>query len=204
MHGKPKAGIGAYIAFIVAVIMFSGVFQKNPAGWEWLSAFDFSTLIGKFGSVASMAAGKATTFVGKGYMGARGGFVFGLSLVPGVMFAAQVLLTPLLKPILGLPGLTGLALITDLQSTDAGAGLTKGLMDSGLINQKQLVTMCAWQYAGAGCISNFMTTVVGGLLTWFLVPIWVPMVVFLILKFVGAFLVRMMLSTVYKKDFQNE
>ena len=75
MHGKPKAGIGAYIAFIIAVVMFSGVFQKNPAGWEWLSAFDFSTLIGKFGSVASMAAGKATTFVGKGYMGARGGFV---------------------------------------------------------------------------------------------------------------------------------
>ena len=151
--------------------------------------------------------------------GARGGFLFGLSLVPGVMFAlgmievlahygalraAQFLMTPLLKPLLGLPGLTGLALITDLQSTDAGAGLTKGLYDDGLINRKQLVTMCAWQYAGAGCISNYMTTVVGGLIAWFLVPIWVPMVVFLVLKFVGAMLVRFVLSTVYKKDFANE
>ena len=113
-------------------------------------------------------------------------------------------MTPLLKPLLGLPGLTGLALITDLQSTDAGAGLTKGLYDDGLINRKQLVTMCAWQYAGAGCISNYMTTVVGGLIAWFLVPIWVPMVVFLVLKFVGAMLVRFVLSTVYKKDFANE
>lgn len=35
-------------------------------------------------------------------------------------------MTPLLRPILGVPGITGLALITDLQSTDAGAALTKG------------------------------------------------------------------------------
>lgn len=39
----------------------------------------------------------------------------------GALRAAQFLMTPLLKPLLGLPGLTGLALITDLQSTDAGA-----------------------------------------------------------------------------------
>ena len=49
-----------------------------------------------------------------------------------------------------------------------------------------------------------MTTVVGGLIASFLVPIWVPMVVFLVLKFVGAMLVRFVLSTVYKKDFANE
>lgn len=213
-HENKLPGIGAFIAFILAVIMFSGVFAKMPDAYKWLSALDFSTLVGKFGTIVDKA-----NLVGHGGNGARGGFLFGLSLVPSVMFAlgmievlahygalraAQFLMTPLLKPLLGLPGLTGLALITDLQSTDAGAGLTKGLYDDGLINRKQLVTMCAWQYAGAGCISNYMTTVVGGLIAWFLVPIWVPMVVFLVLKFVGAMLVRFVLSTVYKKDFANE
>ena len=186
-HENKLPGIGAFIAFLLAVIMFSGVFAKMPDAYKWLSALDFSTLVGKFGTIVDKA-----NLVGHGGNGARGGFLFGLSL------------TPLLKPLLGLPGLTGLALITDLQSTDAGAGLTKGLYDDGLINSKQLVTMCAWQYAGAGCISNYMTTVVGGLIAWFLVPIWVPMVVFLVLKFVGAMLVRFVLSTVYKKDFANE
>ncbi len=87
----------------------------------------------------------AATFVGKGGLSTRAGFLFALSLVPGVMLAlgllevlshygalkaAQKLMTPLLRPILGVPGITGLALITDLQSTDAGAALTKGLVDS--------------------------------------------------------------------------
>lgn len=38
----------------------------------------------------------------------------------GAIRAAHKLLTPLLKPVLGLPGRSCLALITDLQSTDAG------------------------------------------------------------------------------------
>lgn len=38
----------------------------------------------------------------------------------GAIRAAHKLLTPLLKPVLGLPGRSGLALITDLQSTGAG------------------------------------------------------------------------------------
>ena len=135
-HENKLPGIGAFIAFLLAVIMFSGVFAKMPDAYKWLSALDFSTLVGKFGTIVDKA-----NLVGHGGNGARGGFLFGLSLVPGVMFAlgmievlahygalraAQFLMTPLLKPLLGLPGLTGLALITDLQSTDAGAGLTKG------------------------------------------------------------------------------
>lgn len=209
-----KLTIGCFISFFMAIILFAGIFNKMPDGWKWLQALDFSTLVGAFGKIAG-----AGTFMGSGGIGARAGFLFGLSLVPGVMLAlglievlahygalraAQFLLTPFLKPVLGLSGNTGLALITDLQSTDAGAGLTKGLFDNGIIRKKDLVVMCAWQYAGAGCISNYLTTVVGGLIAFFLVPIWVPLVVMLILKFFGGFLVRMVLSTVYRKDFANE
>mgnify|MGYP006932617421 CR=1 FL=1 len=49
---KEKVGIGAYIALALAVILFSGVFYKMPAGKEWLGAFDFTTLIGHFGTIA--------------------------------------------------------------------------------------------------------------------------------------------------------
>ena len=81
--------------------------------------------------------------------------------VYGALRAAQVILTPLLKPILGVPGYTGLALITDLQSTDGGAAITRALHDEGRITTKNLVTICAWQYTGAGCVSNYYSTVSG-------------------------------------------
>ena len=144
-----KVGVGAYISLFFAVCFFSGVFYKMPDAYRWLGAFDFTTLIGKFGSVSG-----AATFVGKGGLSARAGFLFALSLVPGVMLAlgllevlshygalkaAQKLMTPLLRPILGVPGITGLALITDLQSTDAGAALTKGLVEIGRASCRERV-----------------------------------------------------------------
>lgn len=73
----------------------------------------------------------------------------------GAIRAAHKLLTPLLKPVLGLPGRSGLALITDLHSTDAGAALTKELYDEKQISKKDGVIMAAWQYSGAGLINNY-------------------------------------------------
>ena len=142
---EEKVGPGAYIALLAALVFFSGIFYKID-GYKWLGALDFTTLAGAFGQIS----GK--TFVGSGGIGARSGFLFALSLVPTVMLAlgileivtyygairaAQKLMTPLLYPILGIPGRTGLALITDLQSTDAGAALTKGLADQGQITKKR-------------------------------------------------------------------
>lgn len=45
-----KAGVGAYISLFFAMCFFSGVFYKMPDAYRWLGAFDFTTLIGKFGS----------------------------------------------------------------------------------------------------------------------------------------------------------
>ena len=210
----PKVGIGAYIALAFAIVLFSGVFYKMPDAYKWLGAFDYTTLIGKFGTIA----GSANNFQGAGGVSARAGFLFSLSLIPGVMLAmglievlshygalraAQVLLTPLLKPILGVPGFTGLALITDLQSTDGGAALTRALYDEKRITTQNLITIAAWQYSGAGCISNYYSTV-SAMFSLFLCPVWVPMVVILVLKFVGGAFIRTLLNTVYKKDFANE
>lgn len=211
---KVRVSWGAYIALIVAILFFSGLLAKVN-GFQWLSAFDFSTLSGKFGT---MTHPDKATFVGNGGISARGGFLFALSLVPTVMLslgclevlthygairAAHKLLTPLLRPLLGIPGRTGLAMITDLQSTDAGAALSKELYDSKLITKKELVIMASWQYTGAGLISNYVT-IGSALFASLTVPIIVPLAIMFVLKFFGGFLCRLGLNTFYKEDFKDE
>ncbi|EIC84320.1 nucleoside recognition domain-containing protein [Serratia sp. M24T3] len=209
-----KVGKGAYIALIAVILMFSGAFLKVD-GKAWLGAFDFTTLGGSFGTMKNPAT---DTFVGAGGLSAKAGFLFALSLVPTVMLAlglleifthygairaAHKLLTPLLKPILGIPGHTGLALITDLQSTDAGAALSKELYDSKRITRKDVVIMGAWQYSGAGLINNYFS-IGSAMFASLTLPVIIPLLLMFVLKFVGAVFVRFMLSTVYKKDFENE
>lgn len=208
-----KVGIGAYIALIFAVLFFSGLFMKVE-GMAWLGALDFTTLSGKFGTINDAKS----TFVGSGGASAKGGFMFALSLVPTVMLAlgmleifshygairaAHKLLTPLLRPILGIPGLTGLAMITDLQSTDAGAALTKELADNKQITKLELVIMSAWQYSGAGMINNYFA-IGSALFASLTVPVLLPLGLIFIFKFIGAIGARLVLTTVYKKDFINE
>ncbi|VDZ96247.1 transporter gate domain-containing protein [Salmonella enterica subsp. enterica] len=77
------------------------------------------------------------TFRGAGGTGAKDGFLFALELAPSVILslgiiaitdglgglrAAQQLMTPILKPLLGIPGICSLALIANLQNTDARGG----------------------------------------------------------------------------------
>ncbi|MGV0082383.1 nucleoside recognition domain-containing protein [Rahnella aceris] len=208
-----KVGKGAYVSLIVVILLFSGAFLKVD-GMAWLGAFDFTTLGGSFGTMK----GETSTFVGAGGVSAKAGFLFALSLVPTVMLAlglleifthygairaAHKLLTPLLKPILGIPGYTGLALITDLQSTDAGAALSKELYDNKQVTKKDVVIMGAWQYSGAGLINNYFS-IGSAMFASLTMPVIIPLVVMFVMKFVGAVFVRFVLNTVYKRDFENE
>ena len=119
---EEKAGIGGYIALIFACVFFSGL----CAGNHWWGIFDFATLNGSFGKLVSgvtldgdAVKAATTTFRGKGGSGALDGFAFALTLVPTVMFAlamitvcdhygalraARQLLTPILRPMMGVPG----------------------------------------------------------------------------------------------------
>ncbi len=206
----PKVGWKGYAAFIFAILFFAGIFASIQQA-EWLKAFDFSTLVGRFGTMSSDKA----TFVGAGGFSARGGFLFAISLIPSVMLAvgavevfshygalnaAQRLMTPLLKPIMDVPGLVGLTLITDMQSTDAGAALTKELIDEKLIDRREQVIIAAWQYSGAGMITNYFA-IVGALFSYALVPVVLPLLIIFVLKFFGAVVCRIVLDTVYKGDF---
>lgn len=196
----------AYAALFLSILFFSGVFSGRQG---ILGCFDFSVLSGSFGRIA-----EEFTFLGKGGSGARYGFLFALSLIPGIMLAlgvvevaerlqalraAERLLTPLLKPLLGLPGEAGLALISSLQSSDAGAVMTRDLYDKGLINEKEKTLFTAFQFSSASSITVYLS--MGSVLFPFLtVPHLLPLGVILFYKVVGTNLMRLYLHLMNFKD----
>ena len=171
-----KVGIGGYISLIIAVVFFSGTMVTD----EWWGIFDFTVLNGSFGNlVASVkdVGGEITTtmssFRGKGGSGAIDGFMFALTLVPPIMLsvamvnifeyygaikAAGRLLTPILRPLMGLPGYTALSLIASTQSTDAGAALTRTLKDEGRLTEREVLIFATFQMTAGAAIGNFLSS----------------------------------------------
>lgn len=209
----PKLTPKGVIALVLGIMIFAGIFATIQSMPE-LKAFDYSTLIGKFGT---MKVPEKANFMGMGGVSARAGFLFGLSLIPSIMLAigivnilshygalsaAQKFMTPLFKPLMDVPGLVGLALITDLQSTDAGAALTKELYDTGLVDKREQTIIAAWQYSGAGMINNYFA-IAGALFGFLTIPILLPLLIIFVMKFVGAIICRILLDTVYKGDFKD-
>lgn len=205
-----------YAALIFAIIFFSGIFAKSGAwskdimDWQWLGMFDFNVLTGKFGVMKDPAK---ATFQGQGGMGAQAGFLFALSLFPTVMFAlgvieviehygglraAQKLLNPILRPLMGIPGITGLALISSMQSTDAGSGMTKALYDEGLINERERTIFAAFQFTAGGTITNYLS-IGSALFAIITVPIIIPLVVLIFFKVFGANVTRLYLKYCVKE-----
>lgn len=173
---EERIGPGAYFTLIFAAVFFSGLLSGNT----WYGVFDFTTLNGAFGRVVGSAsldgdvlATTGSTFRGAGGNGAMDGFLFALGLIPGVMFAlgtinvlehygalraARRLLTPLLRPLLGVPGTAGLALIGSLQSTDVGASLTRNLSDEGQITGDERDVFAMFQFSAGAMITNFFSS----------------------------------------------
>ncbi|CAK7013490.1 MAG: hypothetical protein DELT_02159 [Desulfovibrio sp.] len=195
----------SYVILFLAVAMFSGMLTKVPAGWEPLKALDFTTLNGVFGNIK----GAEGNFVGVGGSGARGGFLFALGLIPAVILAlgvvrivdgygglaaAEKLITPLFRPLLGIPGIAGLAFITSLQSTDGAAGMTKELYDSGHITDKERSLFCMLQLSADGTITNYFSSIAALFMYFGPVPIFLPLIVIFICKFLGVNMLRLIMS----------
>lgn len=171
-----KVGIGAYIAFIIACVFFSGVCVTS----EWWGVFDYTVLLGNFGNVVSSVqldggdlATTLSSLRGKGGSGANDGFIFAFTLVPAIIFsvamvavfehygalnAAERILNPILRPLLGIPGRTSLSLIASLQSTDAGAALTRSLYNDGRLTERELLIYAAFQMTAGAAIGNFLSS----------------------------------------------
>lgn len=201
MTDQPKVHWGSYVMLFFAVVVFSGALNKVPPPWNVL---DFMTLTGKFGTIA----GGKGTFVGSGGTGARAGFLFSLSLFPTVILAlglvklvdgygglaaCERLISPLFRPVLGIPGACALTFITSLQSSDGGAAMTKGLYDSGIINDKQRSILVQLIFSGSGTLTNYFSSV-GALFVYFTIPVSAPLAAIFICKVLGAVLMRMVVT----------
>ena len=201
----------AYGVLFFAILFFSGELAKLSGGFSWLKGFDFGTLNGKFGTMQKPTA----NFQGIGGLGAQAGFLLALSLIPTVMFAlgfieviehygglkaAQKLLNPMLRPLLGIPGATGLALISSFQSTDAGSGMTKGLYDEGLINEKERTIFAAFQFTAGGTLPNYVNVFGAVSVAALSVTSWLlPFAVIVFFKFFGANLIRLYVTRFVKE-----
>ena len=152
-----KLAIGT-VALILAIVFFGG-FLKDVAG----GIFDFGKLTGQFPEWFKTAGGTS----------AKGGFVFALSLVPAIMlalgfvaiferyyalYAASHWLTPVLKPLIGIPGCCSISLIASTQSTDAGSSTAKFLRQDGRITHKELLIFAAFQFSAGAMITNFLAS----------------------------------------------
>ena len=241
-----KAGIGAYIALIFAVIFFSGISVSKPARefgtviaakldvepkkvHDVLSVFDFGTLNGDFGKVllpakADKPGENPGKFSGADGFGARDGFMFALTLMPTTLFAMGIiavlehygaleamrrLLQRILKPLLGIPGDTGLAMIASFQTTDAGAALTRALYDEGKISERERDIFAMFQFSAGATITNFLSSgaallaltavAANGEAEKVPTSIGVCLAVMFIFKFVGANLMRLYLTFALRK-----
>ncbi|MDU4960359.1 MAG: nucleoside recognition domain-containing protein [Sporomusaceae bacterium] len=200
----------SYAVFAFAIVFFSGVFASAK---DWTQVLDFSVLNGSFGKIAG-EAGKTFTFRGSGGGGARDGFIFAIELMPAVIFAlgviavvdglgglkvAQKIMSPLLKPLMGIPGICGLALIANLQSTDAGAGMIKELVESGDLTDDERTVFATYQISASATVTNYFSSGVA-LFAFIQVPILLPLIMMFVFKIIGANMIRFYIKATQKKQ----
>lgn len=102
-------------------------------------------------------------------------------------------MTPVLKPLLGIPGICSLALIANLQNTDAAAGMTKELAQEGEITERDKVIFAAYQTSGSAIITNYFSSGVA-VFAFLGTSVIVPLAVIPVFKFVGANILRVWLN----------
>lgn len=117
----------------------------------------------------------------------------------GGLRAAQKLMTPILKPLLGIPGITALASIANMQSTDAAAGMVKELYDQGEITDNERSILIAYQTSASAFITNYFSSG-AAVFSYMVAPIIVPIIVMFVFKIIGGNLMRMYLKMFYRKD----
>ena len=191
---------------LVLCIMFSGVLKDVEGP---LKALDFSNLVGAWGKIGE----SGQNFIGKGGTGAREGMMQALSLIPAIAFAVAIIdvvtqlgamdagvkvFTPLLRPLLGIPGECGIAFVSTFTSSDVGSVMTRDLYNEGKISEKERAIFTAYQYAGSAVVLNTINTQ-AALLPIILFATGPVIVVLFVCKLLGANLVRLILTLQEKK-----
>lgn len=200
-----KVSWRGWVSLAILIIMFSGIFENAQGP---LKALDLSNLIGEFGTI-----GETDTFRGSGGTGARDGFLFTLTLIPtvclavglidivehmGGMKAAAKLFNPILRPLLGIPGIAGLAFVSSFTSSDIAAFMTKELVDNNHMTDDERTVFVAYQYAGSAVILNTIGTQ-APLLPIVVMAVGPIIVVLWLCKVFGANLIRLIIKSKNKK-----
>lgn len=195
-----------WLSLAFLIICFSGVFAHQD---NFLRAFDFTALLGQFGH----AEGAKVSLQGTGGFGAREAFALALTMVPttmvaqglievcehlGALIAAGKLFQPFFKRLLGVPGVVGLAFVSSFTTSDVAAFMTKNMAEEKLINDDHRTIFAAYQYAGSATINN---TIGSGaaLLPISLLPVGLIIALIVVVKFIGANIVRAYLAYYYRK-----
>ena len=187
-----------WLSFIVIALSFSGILKDMGP----LSAFDFTVLTGKFGKIEGLS-----------FIGAAEGFMFALTLFPtvilalgfvrvvesrGGLLAAERIIRPLLRPLMGLPGYVGLAFISSFTTTDVGAVITRDLYDEGKLTDDERTIFVAYQYAASGTLANTINCG-APLMPISLLSFGIIFMVEIIVKIIGANIIRVYLAMKRKK-----
>lgn len=195
----------SWIALFILIVLFSGLLQHAPAPWK---AFDYFNLLGNFGSVY-----EKVTFVGKGGAGAKEALLQAFTLIPAIclavalinvvescggLMAAEKLFRPLLRPLLGIPGVAGITFIASFTSLDIAAVMTKELSEQGLLTEEERAVFVAYQYAGSAVIMNMINTM-APLLPIVLLAVGPIIALLIVCKLLGANLLRLWLAMKKKK-----
>lgn len=201
---NPKATLKGYIFLLLGIMTFSGILSNSEG---WVSIFDYTVMLGEFGTISD---GASAGFKGAGGVGAREGFAFALTVLPAVglasgllsviegqggFAAAQRLLTPILKSVIGLPGVCGLAIIASFQVVDIGSSKAYHLREQGLITVDELTIFSAFLFSAGHMISVYYS--VGIVLFQYYpenIPIYLPFLVICAIKILSANLMRIYLQ----------
>ncbi|MBU5313115.1 hypothetical protein KQI38_13810 [Tissierella carlieri] len=206
MVNQNKVTWKGWLSLLGLIILFSGVFKDSDGV---LKAFDFANLTGNFGEIY-----EGINFVGKGGTGAKEGLLFTLTLIPtvclavglidvvesmGAMDAAAKLFNPLLKPLLGIPGIAGISFVASFTSSDIGSFMTKELVEDGHMTDDERTIYVAYQYAGSAVVLNTINTQ-APLLPISLLAIGPIILIEIVCKILGANLVRLIIRIKNRKE----
>ena len=197
-----RVGFKGWFALTFLVCLFSGIFNEAEGP---LKALDILNLTGVFGRISTTSTGAAVNFQGIAGTGAKAGFLVALGLIPGIclavafvgiaeemgaMKAAQKVFNPLLKPLMGLNGDCGVALVASLNSSDVGSVMTRQLYEDRKITDTQRTIFIAYQYPGSALVFNVINSC-GVILPIIPISLGLSIVVLFVVKVIGANIVRL-------------
>lgn len=193
-----------YVALAFALVFFSGIFMKETGA---LRALDFSLVSGSFGSLGKLTEGSgklASNFRGTGGTGTKEAWMFALTIAPQIMFAlgfvkvvesldglkaAQKLLTPFMRIIMGVPGMVTLAAIAGMQNGDTGASMAKQMYDQNMINDRERLLFISFHFPAGAVIVNFFA--IGAMVfPLYTIPAIIPLFVILFCRLIGTNIFR--------------